>query len=233
MSAQNSAEDGYTVVLVGDQKSGKESLMARLCNPAADPEEYPSSGVGLQSLTFDVRDQDVKLNFSNVVAEYSRTLCQICLNGAHVVLLCFCTYVPETVQALKEDWLPKVRESAPDALAILVAFCATSHLDKEYVAEKLEVSTQHISNIENASKKPSLTLLVDLAELLGVTLDDLLADTYPKERTGDVLYMETAMLLERCNAKERRIAMDMLESLVESLIRNRNRGKEKEDETIE
>ena len=136
MSAQNSAEDGYTVVLVGDQKSGKESLMARLCNPAADPEEYPSSGVGLQSLTFDVRDQDVKLNFSNVVAEYSRTLCQICLNGAHVVLLCFCTYVPETVQALKEDWLPKVRESAPDALAILVAFCATSHLDKEYVAEK-------------------------------------------------------------------------------------------------
>ena len=90
---------------------------------------------------------------------------------------------------------------------------------------------QHISNIENASKKPSLTLLVDLSELLGVTLDDLLADTYSKERTGDFLYMETAMLLERCNANERRIAIDMLESLVESLIRNRNRGKE--DGTIE
>lgn len=108
-----------------------------------------------------------------------------------------------------------------------------NNMTQEYVAEKLEVSTQHISNIENASKKPSLTLLVDLSELLGVTLDDLLADTYSKERTGDFLYMETAMLLERCNANERRIAVDMLESLVESLIRNRNRGKEKEDGTIE
>lgn len=108
-----------------------------------------------------------------------------------------------------------------------------NNMTQEYVAEKLEVSTQHISNIENASKKPSLTLLVDLSELLGVTLDDLLADTYSKERTGDFLYMETAMLLERCNANERRIAIDMLESLVESLIRNRNRGKEKEDGTIE
>ncbi|HIX66583.1 MAG TPA: helix-turn-helix domain-containing protein [Candidatus Anaerostipes excrementavium] len=108
-----------------------------------------------------------------------------------------------------------------------------NNMTQEYVAEKLEVSIQHISNIENASKKPSLALLVDLAELLGVRLDDLLADTYPKERTGDVLYVETAMLLERCNAKERRIAMDMLESLVESLIRNRNRGKEMENETIE
>ena len=106
-------------------------------------------------------------------------------------------------------------------------------MTQEYVEEKLEVSIQHISNIENSSKKPSLALLVDLAELLGVRLDDLLADTYPKERTGDVLYVETAMLLERCNAKERRIAMDMLESLVESLIRNRNRGKEMENETIE
>ena len=58
-----------------------------------------------------------------------------------------------------------------------------NNMTQEYVAEKLEVSIQHISNIENASKKPSLALLVDLAELLGVRLDDLLADTYPKERT--------------------------------------------------
>ena len=137
MSAQNSAGNSYTVVLVGDTKSGKEPLMARLCNPAADPEEYPSCGVGVQSLTFEVRGRDVKLDFANTLGhEKSKTLCGMTLNGAHVVLLCFCTYVPETIQALKEFWLPKVRESAPDALPILVAFCATSHLDREDVVEK-------------------------------------------------------------------------------------------------
>ena len=96
-------------------------------------------------------------------------------------------------------------------------------MTQEYLAEKLEISTQHMSNIENASKKPSLALLMDLAELLGVTLDELLADSYPREREGDILYTETEMILERCSAKERRIAMEMLEALVSSMIRNRGK----------
>ena len=83
-----------------------------------------------------------------------------------------------------------------------------------------------MSNIENSSKNPSLALLMDLAELLGVTLDELLADSYPREREGDILYTETEMILERCSAKERRIAMEMLEALVSSMIRNRGKDEE-------
>lgn len=101
-------------------------------------------------------------------------------------------------------------------------------MTQEYLAEKLEISNQHMSNIENASKKPSLALLMNLAELLNVTLDELLADSYVREKEGDVLYAETEMLLERCSAKERRIAVEMLEALVSSMIRNREK---KEEET--
>ena len=101
-------------------------------------------------------------------------------------------------------------------------------MTQDYLAEKLEISTQHMSNIENASKKPSLALLMDLAELLGVTLDELLADSYPKEKNGDALYTETEMILERCSAKERKIAVEMLEALVSSMIRNRGEDKEEE-----
>ena len=89
-------------------------------------------------------------------------------------------------------------------------------MTQEYLAEKLEISTQHMSNIENASKKPSLALLMDLA------------DSYPKEKNGDALYTETEMILERCSAKERKIAVEMLEALVSSMIRNRGEDKEEE-----
>lgn len=63
-------------------------------------------------------------------------------------------------------------------------------MTQEYLAEKLEISTQHMSNIENASKKPSLALLMDLAELLGVTLDELLADSYPRKGRGYPLHRD-------------------------------------------
>ena len=99
-------------------------------------------------------------------------------------------------------------------------------LTQAELAERADVSPPYISHIERGVKTTSLDTLVRIAESLGVTLDELLADSYPREREGDILYTETEMILERCSAKERRIAMEMLEALVSSMIRNRGKDEE-------
>lgn len=95
------------------------------------------------------------------------------------------------------------------------------HMTQEYVAEKAEISVQHMSNIENASKKLSLRLLVSIAGILDVTVDELLIDSYPMEKNQDIFYKEMEVLLEQCNAGERQIVVDTVVHLVESLLEQR------------
>lgn len=52
------------------------------------------------------------------------------------------------------------------------------HLTQEYVANKTGVNTSHISNIETNKVKVSLTLLVQICNTLGITLDYLLENEY-------------------------------------------------------
>ena len=71
------------------------------------------------------------------------------------------------------------------------------HMTQEYVAEKVEISVSHMSNIENASKKLSLKLLVSIADILEVTVDELLMDSYPVEKRQDIFYKENKNVGER------------------------------------
>ncbi len=95
------------------------------------------------------------------------------------------------------------------------------HMTQEYVAEKAEISVPHMSNIENASKKLSLKLLVSIAGILEVTVDELLIDSYPVEKKQDIFYKEMEVMLEQCSAGEREVIADTVASLVESLIEKR------------
>lgn len=95
------------------------------------------------------------------------------------------------------------------------------HMTQEYVAEKTEISVPHMSNIENASKKLSLKLLVSIADILEVTVDELLMDSYPVEKRQDIFYKEMEVMLERCDAGERQVVVNTVASLVESLIERR------------
>lgn len=51
-------------------------------------------------------------------------------------------------------------------------------LTQEYIAETTSVNVSHISNIENAKVKVSLTLLVAICNALGVTIDYILEKEY-------------------------------------------------------
>ena len=52
------------------------------------------------------------------------------------------------------------------------------HLTQEYLANITGVNTSHISNIETSKVKVSLTLLVQICNALGVTVDYLLENEY-------------------------------------------------------
>lgn len=52
------------------------------------------------------------------------------------------------------------------------------HLTQEYLANITGVNTSHISNIETSKVKVSLTLLVQICNALGVTIDYLLENEY-------------------------------------------------------
>lgn len=58
------------------------------------------------------------------------------------------------------------------------------------LAEAAELSIQHISNIENARTKVSLEKLVDIANILGCSMDELICDSLIKAK---VIYENEAV----------------------------------------
>ena len=55
-------------------------------------------------------------------------------------------------------------------------------LTQERLAEMVEISPTHMSNIETGTTRISLTAIVSLANALSVTVDDLLCDSVVKSK---------------------------------------------------
>ena len=73
-----------------------------------------------------------------------------------------------------------------------------------------EVSTQHISNIENNKTKVSLPLLIDIANALQVTLDQLVCGVLQQ---ADAVYAkEIDEIFESCSIEEKRLLIQSLKS---------------------
>lgn len=90
-----------------------------------------------------------------------------------------------------------------------------AHLSQERLAEFARLSPSHLSNIETGSTKMSLTALVNLANALAVTPDDLLCDNVIHTQTQ--FERDLQELLKSCNAYELRIVTRMLAAMLSSL----------------
>ena len=88
-------------------------------------------------------------------------------------------------------------------------------LSQEELAEKVDISTTHMSHIETGNTKLSLPVLVGLAEALEVHCDDLLCDE-ATIRTGDIVQQVSA-LLEGCSAQQARVLLDVVKATKKSL----------------
>ena len=70
-------------------------------------------------------------------------------------------------------------------------FRKLKNLSQEQMAEKINISTTHMSHIETGSTKLSLPVLVEIAEVLNVKTDNLLSDENDNKN-----YSETIRLLQ-------------------------------------
>ena len=78
------------------------------------------------------------------------------------------------------------------------------NMSQEELSKKVYVSANHISYIETAVRKPSLDMIVAIANALEVSADDLLIDSL--EHTSSSIGRELHTMLSDCNHDE----MEML-----------------------
>ena len=88
-------------------------------------------------------------------------------------------------------------------------------LTQEQLAEHADLSTTHISNIENGKAIPSLQAIVNIANALSATVDVLLCDNIDQSR--DIYKSEAQEILNGCTIDESRILTEMMKNTLSTL----------------
>ena len=83
-------------------------------------------------------------------------------------------------------------------------------LSQEALAEKIGISTTHMSHIETANTKLSLPVFISIAETLEVSTESLLYDA-PREGINAVA-QEINGVLESCTAKEAKMIAEIVKA---------------------
>lgn len=92
-------------------------------------------------------------------------------------------------------------------------------LTQEQLAEKIDVSTVFISQIENGTRKPSLETLLKLSSSLGVKIDTLIDKSSDLSDNDDINRLNE--LLSMCSNKERRFVTEVANEMIIRLLGNR------------
>ena len=93
------------------------------------------------------------------------------------------------------------------------------HLTQEQLAEKAEVATSTIAHAENGTSKPSLPLLLKIANILNTSLDQLVCDSLPV--IDCYIDKDISDLLDDCNATEKQILRDIIIATKETIRRHK------------
>ena len=93
-------------------------------------------------------------------------------------------------------------------------------LSQEELAEKVGISTTHMSHIETGNTKLSLPVFVDIAEALDVQTNSLL---YDKPRASISTAMnDIVAILEECDTKQACVISDMVKVIKQSFDKYMN-----------
>ena len=93
-------------------------------------------------------------------------------------------------------------------------------LTQERLSDLLDISPSHMSNIETGTTRLSLTTLVNLANALGVSPDDLLCDSVIHTRPQ--FEQDLQRVLDGCSNYEIRVIADVARSIVDAMRKNEN-----------
>lgn len=95
------------------------------------------------------------------------------------------------------------------------------NVTQERLAEMADISLSHMSNIETASVSVSLPVLKLIADALGVTMDELLVDSYSKKQRRYFYNEKMDLILEQCETVEQEIIVNTVSTLADNLRKNR------------
>lgn len=90
---------------------------------------------------------------------------------------------------------------------------------QEAIADRINVTPAHMSNIETGKTKLSLPTLIGIANALSVSADALLCDNV--KDSSVVFEEELEELLSDCDEYETRLLVDLLKACKETIRRNR------------
>ena len=91
-------------------------------------------------------------------------------------------------------------------------------ITQEKLAEIIDLSPSHMSNIETGSTRVSLTTIVNIANALSVSVDDLLCDNVVRAKPQ--FENDIKLLLDGCDDYEIRIVKDLLVTILSALKRD-------------
>ncbi|MBR2045338.1 MAG: helix-turn-helix transcriptional regulator [Agathobacter sp.] len=94
-------------------------------------------------------------------------------------------------------------------------FRKACNLSQEELAEKVGISTTHMSHIETGNTKLSLSVFVDIANALSVQTDELLYD-FPRNSKHN-MKEKIDEILDSCTLKEAYILLDIIKASKVSL----------------
>lgn len=83
-------------------------------------------------------------------------------------------------------------------------------LSQEELAERVNISTTHMSHIETGNTKLSLAVLVDIAAVLEVRTDDLLRSG--PEVTAGTVVDDISAVLQQCSAQQSKVIADVVKA---------------------
>ncbi len=89
-------------------------------------------------------------------------------------------------------------------------------LSQEQLAEKIWISTTHMSHIETGSTKLSLPVLVDISKVLDVSTDELLFDRTEQSVNSEKINK----LLSSCSPKNQKLIEDIVVGIKNAIDNN-------------
>ena len=107
----------------------------------------------------------------------------------------------ETVTVNYEDLGKRIRRKRSE-----------NHISQAALAEMIQVSVQHMSNVENAKTKVSLETVIEIANALDCSLDELVCGSL-KKQSRQIYQDEVALLLEVMQDSELKIMPDVLKNI--------------------
>lgn len=94
------------------------------------------------------------------------------------------------------------------------------NMSQEQLAEKVWISTTHMSHIETASTKLSLPVLVDIANVLDASVDEILFGSAPDNLKA--IEKDIATILRSCTEEEAKLLAEIIRDVKEHLDKIKN-----------